>query len=123
MANLSSLIHDLRERIAASSSTSVLTPTRFPAKTCSRRANEREVTAVLKLLSHTARNFPGVFHGKAAAVLPVLGRILPFLAEPAFRSRHELIFDTAATLLALLRTGERDAYRQFFLDAMVAVEE
>lgn len=49
-------------------------------------ANEREVVAVLKLVSHTARNFPGVFyHGKAAAVLPVIGRILPFFAEPAFR--------------------------------------
>ncbi|KAG0457231.1 hypothetical protein HPP92_022388 [Vanilla planifolia] len=143
MANLSSLIHDLRERIAASSSTSPSDPDAVPGEdpletrfrvvlpnllhayvVPSAAANEREVTAVLKLLSHTARNFPGVFfHGKAAAVLPVLGRILPFLAEPAFRSRHELIFDTAATLLALLRTGERDAYRQFFLDAMVAVED
>jgi len=37
-------------------------------------ANEREVIAVLKLISHTARNFPGVFyHGKASAVLPVFG--------------------------------------------------
>lgn len=44
------------------------------------------MVAVLKLVSHTARNFPGVFyHGKAAAVLPVIGRILPFFAEPAFR--------------------------------------
>lgn len=42
--------------------------------------------AVLKLLTHTAKNFPGVFyHGKAAAVLPIIGRILPFFAEPAFR--------------------------------------
>lgn len=49
-------------------------------------ANEREVFAVLKLIAHTAKNFPGVFyHGKAGAVLPVIGRILPFLAEPAFR--------------------------------------
>lgn len=48
-------------------------------------ANEREVFAVLKLIAHTAKNFPGVFyHGKAGAVLPVIGRILPFLAEPAF---------------------------------------
>lgn len=50
-------------------------------------AKEREVIAVLKLLSHTAKNFPGVFyHGKANAVLPVIGRILTFFAEPAFRS-------------------------------------
>lgn len=49
-------------------------------------ANEREVVAVLKLISHTARNFPGVFyHGKPSAVLPLIGRILPFFAEPAFR--------------------------------------
>lgn len=50
-------------------------------------AKEREVIAVLKLLSHTAKNFPGVFyHGQASAVVPVIGRILPFFAEPAFRS-------------------------------------
>ena len=49
-------------------------------------AKEREVIAVLKLLSHTAKNFPGVFyHGQASAVIPVIGRILPFFAEPAFR--------------------------------------
>lgn len=48
-------------------------------------ANDREVIAVLKLISHTARNFPGVFyHGKASAILPVIGRILPFFTEPAF---------------------------------------
>ncbi|ONK66743.1 uncharacterized protein A4U43_C06F11490 [Asparagus officinalis] len=87
-------------------------------------ANEREVTAVLKLLAHTARNFPGVFyHGKAAAVLPVVGRILPFLAEPAFGSRHGVIFETVGSLLSLLRTGEREAYRQFFLDAMELIED
>lgn len=50
------------------------------------KAKEREVIAVLKLLSHTVRNFPGVFyHGKASAILPVLARILPFFAEPVFR--------------------------------------
>nr|XP_019711022.1 serine/threonine-protein kinase ATR isoform X1 [Elaeis guineensis] len=139
MANLSGLIHELRERITASSSASPSPSGEDPLETKFRTvlpnllhayvlpsatANEREVTAVLKLLSHTARNFPGVFfHGRAAAVLPVVGRILPFLAEPAFRSRHEVIFETVASLLSLLRTGEREAYRQFFLDAMVAVED
>lgn len=49
-------------------------------------ANEREVIAVLKLISHIAKNFPGVFyHGKASAILPIVGRILPFFAEPVFR--------------------------------------
>lgn len=50
--------------------------------------NEREVIAVVKLISHTARNFPGVFyHGKAtSSILPILARILPFFAEPLFRS-------------------------------------
>ncbi|XP_020579052.1 serine/threonine-protein kinase ATR [Phalaenopsis equestris] len=142
MANLSILIHELRERIAASSSSSlggggdgdedplesrfrVVLPNLLHAYVVpSSSAKEREVTAVLKLLSHTARNFPGVFfYGKAAAVLPVIGRVLPFLAEPTFRSLHELIFETASTLLSLLRTGERDAYCQFFQDAMQAVED
>lgn len=48
--------------------------------------NERYVIAVLKLLSRTAKIFPGVFyHGQASAVVPVIGRILPLFAEPAFR--------------------------------------
>ncbi|KAL5978487.1 hypothetical protein ACLOJK_029604 [Asimina triloba] len=166
MANLSSLIHELRERISASSTPSQPgddpdpLDTRFrsvlpnllhayviPSSTgtylpslslspsnvrhestihhhSSLAANEREVTAVLKLLSHTARNFPGVlFHGKASAILPIIGRILPFFAEPAFLSRHGLIFDTIASLLSLLRSGDREAYRQFFLDAMLVIED
>ncbi|CBI37818.3 unnamed protein product, partial [Vitis vinifera] len=139
MANLSSLVHELRERIAASSSTppnngdDVVLETRFRAVlpnllhtyvVPSSSENEREVIAVLKLLSHTTKNFPGVFyHGKAGAVLPIIGRILPFFAEPAFRSRHGVIFETVGSLLSLLRTGERDAYRQFFIDAMLVVED
>ncbi|KAK4562116.1 hypothetical protein RGQ29_004827, partial [Quercus rubra] len=87
-------------------------------------ANEREVIAVLKLISHTAKNFPGVFyHGKASAILPVIGRVLPFFAEPSFRSRHGVIFETIGSLLSLLRGGSREAYRQFFVDAMVVVED
>lgn len=121
--NLSSLVHELRERIAASSSTppnqnddaleirfravlpnllhtyvvpsssGSLSPPfisifQFISKCSyfvSKIANDREVTAVLKLLTHTAKNFPGVFfHGKASAVIPVICRILPFFAEPAF---------------------------------------
>lgn len=33
-----------------------------------------------------------------------------------------VIFDTIGSLLALLRGGDRDAYRQFFVDAMLLVE-
>ncbi|CAK7329438.1 unnamed protein product [Dovyalis caffra] len=143
--NLSSLVHELRERIAATSSTppnatsntaaenDVALEIRFRAVlpnllhayvVPSSSASEREVIAVLKLISHTARNFPGVFyHGKASAVLPVIGRVLPFFAEPAFCARHGVIFDTVGSLLSLLRTRERDAYCQFFIDAMLAVED
>ncbi|KAG9442834.1 hypothetical protein H6P81_018688 [Aristolochia fimbriata] len=140
MASLSSLVHELRERIAASSGSpsersddldplearfravlpNLLQAYVFP----SAAANEREVTAVLKLLSHTARNFPGVFfHGKAAAVLPIIGRIIPFFAEPTFRPRHGVIFDAVGSLLSLLRTGDREAYRQFFSDAMLVIKD
>ncbi|CAL5421175.1 unnamed protein product [Camellia sinensis] len=38
-------------------------------------------------------------------------------------SRHEVIFETVGSLLSLLRTGDRDAYRQFFIDTMLMVEE
>ncbi|PHT64079.1 Serine/threonine-protein kinase ATR [Capsicum annuum] len=139
MANLSSLVHELRERIAASSSTPpnfrnddalelrfrAVLPNLLNAYVVpSSSANEREVLAVLKLIANTAKNFPGVFyHGKAAAVLPVIGRILPFLAEPAFRSRHTVIIETIGALLSTLRTGDRDAYRQFFMDMLLVVED
>ncbi|KAL2512513.1 Serine/threonine-protein kinase ATR [Abeliophyllum distichum] len=139
MANLSSLVHELRERIAASSSTPLnkqnddALESRFRAVlpnllhdyvVPSSSAKEREVVAVLKLLAHTAKNFPGVFyHGKASAVLPVIGRILPFFAEPSFRSRHGVIFETVGSLLSLLRTGDRDAYRQFFMDTLLLTED
>ncbi|MBA0591826.1 hypothetical protein Gorai_008822, partial [Gossypium raimondii] len=141
---LSSLVHALRERIAATPST----PPNNNLSTCadddaletkfravlpnllngyvvpSSSANEREVIAVLKLISHTARNFPGVFyHGKPSAVLPLIGRILPFFAEPAFSSRHGVIFETVGPLLSLLRTGSRDAYRTLFIDAMCTIED
>lgn len=39
-----------------------------------------------------------------------------------FSSRHGVIFETVGSLLSLLRTGARDAYRLFFMDAMLAVE-
>ncbi|KAG8368042.1 hypothetical protein BUALT_Bualt15G0004300 [Buddleja alternifolia] len=139
MANLSSLVHELRERIAASSSTppnkhnddalesrfrAVLPNLLHTYVVPSSSAKEREVIAVLKLLAHTAKNFPGVFyHGNASAVLPVIGRILPFFAEPAFRSRNGAIFETVGSLLSLLRTGDRDAYRQFFMDTMSLTED
>ncbi|XP_073033978.1 serine/threonine-protein kinase ATR isoform X1 [Primulina eburnea] len=139
MANLSSLVHELRERIAASSSATSTTQnddvleSRFRAVlpnllqayvVPSASAKEREVIAVLKLLAHTAKNFPGVFyHGKASAVLPVIGRIIPFFAEPAFLSRHGTIVETVGSLLSLLRTGDRDAFRQFFMDTMLLVED
>ncbi|CDP14533.1 unnamed protein product [Coffea canephora] len=139
MANLSSLVHELRERIAASSSTpptkqndealearfrAVLPNLLHAYVVPSPSAKEREVMAVLKLLTHTAKSFPGVFyHGKAAAVLPIIGRIVPFFAEPAFRSRHGVLFETIGSLLSLLRTGDRDAYRNFFVDIMLLVED
>ncbi|KAL0334541.1 UNVERIFIED_CONTAM: Serine/threonine-protein kinase ATR [Sesamum radiatum] len=147
MANLSSLVHELRERIAASSSTppnnqndealesrfrAVLPNLLHAYVVPSSSAREREVIAILKLLSQTAKNFPGVFyHGKASAVLPVIGRILPFFAEPAFRilgllllsPRQGTILETVGSLLSLLLTGDRDAYRQFFVDAMLLSED
>ncbi|GAB2267814.1 hypothetical protein Dimus_002790 [Dionaea muscipula] len=139
MANLSSLVQELRERIAASSSTPPNKAADFALESRFRAvlpnllqtyvipsssAKDREVIAVLKLLTHTAKNFPGVFyHGQASAVLPLIGRILPFFAEPTFRSRHGVIFETVGSLVSLFRTRERDAFRQFFIDAMLVVED
>jgi hypothetical protein len=45
------------------------------------------VAAVVKLITRTAVNYPGVYyHGKATATLPVIARLLPFFADPLFRS-------------------------------------
>lgn len=33
-----------------------------------------------------------------------------------------MIFETIGSLLSLLRSGAREAYRKFFVDAMVVVE-
>ncbi|XP_027365272.1 serine/threonine-protein kinase ATR [Abrus precatorius] len=137
-----SLVHELRERIAASSSTPTpnnlsnddafevrfrtVLPNLLHAYVLpsSSSGNEREVIAVVKLISHTARNFPGVFyHGKASAILPILARILPFLADPLSRSRHGIFFEALGSLLSLLRSGARDAYRQFFVDSMLLVQD
>ncbi|CAN6463926.1 unnamed protein product [Victoria cruziana] len=85
---------------------------------------EREIIAILKLLTHTARNYPGVFYnGKPSHILPIMGRILPFFAEPAFSCHHGVIFETTSSLLSLLRSGDREVFRQFFLDAMLAIED
>ncbi|TVU07548.1 hypothetical protein EJB05_40909, partial [Eragrostis curvula] len=140
MAGRFTLITELRELIAASSSTaSASAPASVHLEVKLREvlpnllrdyvvpspnASDREVTAVLKLVAYTALKFPGVFYqGRAADVISVIGRILPFLAEPNFRSRHELIFNAVWNLLSVLRTSDREAYRQFFLDAMVAVQD
>ncbi|KNA16075.1 hypothetical protein SOVF_091650 [Spinacia oleracea] len=139
MASISSLVNELRERIATSSSTptnkvnDVALEARFRSVLpnllsgyviASHSANEREVFAILKLLNHTTKKFPGVFyHGKSNAVLPVIGRLLPFFAEPSFRGRHGVILETIGSLIDLLRSGDRDAYRQFFLDSMLVIED
>ncbi|KAL6873568.1 hypothetical protein ACP4OV_013650 [Aristida adscensionis] len=165
MASGVSYLTELRELIAASSPTaSAPTPAAhlevklrevlpnllrdyvLPSPNATAR-ELREVTAVLKLVAFTALKFPGVFYnGRAADVICVIGRILPFFAEPNFRlditfsccwwskkkglfrlrmalSSHELIFSAVWNLLSVLRTGDREAYGQFFLDAMVAVED
>nr|XP_043624485.1 serine/threonine-protein kinase ATR [Erigeron canadensis] len=149
MANLFSLFHELRERIAASSSSSSsssLTPPNNksssddPALILRFRqvipillqtyvipnssANEKEVIATLKLLNHTVKIYPGIFYnGKASAILPTICRILPFFAEPSFSSRQGIIFETLGSLLSLLRSGDRDAYRLFFKDVMGVFED
>ncbi|KAH9318621.1 hypothetical protein KI387_020390 [Taxus chinensis] len=87
-------------------------------------AKDRELTAILKLFCHTVKNFPGTFYdGKAHAILPVLGWIIPFFVEPSFAGRHSLLFETMATLLSLLSTGDREAYCQFLLDSMLVIED
>jgi serine/threonine-protein kinase ATR len=108
------------------------------------------VAAVVKLITRTAVNYPGVYyHGKATATLPVIARLLPFFADPlfrsiffltylfsffftlfcfsflsffSFRSCHGVFFQAIGSLLSLLRSGARDSYRQFFVDSMFLIE-
>ncbi|KAL7226369.1 hypothetical protein ACSBR1_021471 [Camellia fascicularis] len=144
MANLSSLVHELRERIAASSSTppnigdddaleirfrAVLPNLLHAYVVPSSSANEREVIAVLKLLTHTAKNFPEfspwqgcrspTSYWSHTAIL----RRARISVSVVNNSRHGVIFETVGSLLSLLRTGDRDAYRQFFVDTMLMVED
>ncbi|XP_010416834.1 PREDICTED: serine/threonine-protein kinase ATR [Camelina sativa] len=137
--NLSSLVHELRERLAASSSTPANSSGEEDALEIRFRAvfpnllntylvpslgNGREVTAVLKLVGHTARNIPGVFyHGSPAAILPVIARIIPFFAEPDFVPAHGVLLETVGSLLMLLRSNSRKAYRMFFHDSLQAIED
>jgi len=84
---------------------------------------EKEVGAAVRLISYTAKNNPGVFyHGKATGVLPVIAPLLPFLADPLFRSRHGIFFETIGSLLSSLRSAERDFYRHFFVDCMFLIQ-
>lgn len=88
------------------------------------KVKERELMAILKLLCHTVKNYPGVFYcGKGHAVLPILGRIIPLFAEPELSARHDNLFDTLYSLVALLKSGEWEAYRQIFIGAMLLVED
>ncbi|GAU18055.1 hypothetical protein TSUD_51660, partial [Trifolium subterraneum] len=139
---LHSLLHELRECIAASSSSSSTpnNPTDDDALVLSFRAvlpnllravvlpsssgADQNVMAVVKLITRTAIDFPGVYyHGKATAILPVIARLLPFFAEPLFRSCHGVFFQAIGSLLSLLRSGARDSYRQFFVDSMFLIED
>ncbi|KAG0625577.1 hypothetical protein M758_2G066000 [Ceratodon purpureus] len=88
------------------------------------KVKERELTAILKLLCHTVKNYPGVFYrGKSHAVLPILGRIIPLFAEPELSARHDGLFDTLYSLVVLLKSGEWETYRQLFIGAMFLVED
>ncbi|WVZ78440.1 hypothetical protein U9M48_026148 [Paspalum notatum var. saurae] len=140
MATHCTYINELRELISASTSTAsahgsaplevklrevlpnLLRDYVVPSSDASEK-ELREVPALLKLVTYTAHKFPGVFYnGCAADVISVIARILPFLAEPKFRFSHDLIFNAVWSLLSILRTCDREAYRQFFMDAMAAVE-
>ncbi|CAA0406623.1 unnamed protein product [Arabidopsis thaliana] len=141
--NLSSLVHELRERVAASASTPAnnlrhssgdedaleirfraVIPNLLNTYVVPSLGNGREVTAVLKLVGHTARNIPGVFyHGTPSAILPVIARIIPFFAEPEFVPGHGVLLETVGSLLMLLRSNSRKAYRIFFHDALQAIQD
>ncbi|KAF3783049.1 Serine/threonine-protein kinase [Nymphaea thermarum] len=128
MAELCGLLQDLGERIAfknvaassssTPSSSSQSQPDLDPLETRFRSVlptllrsyvspsspgKEREIIAILKLLTHTARNYPGVFYnGKPSHTLPIIGRILPFFAEPAFR--YISVVAASAVLLDYLKS-------------------
>lgn len=48
---------------------------------------------------------------------PLFSFLLPY-----FRSRHGVFFEATGSLLSLLRSGARDAYRQFFVDSMSLIQ-
>ncbi|MCO5595170.1 hypothetical protein L7F22_049209 [Adiantum nelumboides] len=141
MADLFGLLQDLGERIANkgdSSSGTQLDDDEDPVEARFRsvlpnllqtyfvpsKVKEREFTAILKLLCHTAKNFPGVFYkGKASAILPVFGQIFPFFTELAFSGRFGVLLEAIGSLITLLKNGNRDVYRHLFFEATVLLQD
>ncbi|KAI5062158.1 hypothetical protein GOP47_0022697, partial [Adiantum capillus-veneris] len=141
MADLFGLLQDLGERIAnkgESSSGTQLDDDEDPVEARFRsvlpnllqtyvvpsKVKEREFTAVLKLLCHTAKNFPGVFYrGKASAVLPVFGQIFPFFAESAYSGRFGVLLEAVGSLITLLKNGDREVYRRLFIESTILLQD
>lgn len=140
MVDLFGLLQDLGERIASKGDSSGSTqldeedpvearfrsvlPNLLEGYFVPSKVKEREFTAILKLLCHTVKNYPGVFyHGKASAVLPIVGQVFPFFAESTISGRFGVLFETVSSLLSLLKTGEREAYRSFFVGAMLLIQD
>ncbi|KAL2643558.1 hypothetical protein R1flu_011145 [Riccia fluitans] len=140
MTDLFVLLQDLGERIASKADAPIGTqheeddpvearfrsvlPTLLDSYFVPFKVKERELMAISKLLCHTVKQYPGVLYkGKGEAVLPVLSRIFPLFAEPELRGCHGGLFDTAAALLSLLRTGDPETFRSVVMDSMLLVED
>ncbi|KAI3970229.1 hypothetical protein MKW92_002026 [Papaver armeniacum] len=140
MAELSSLIHRLREIISASSSAassssqaaingvdddddqfenrfrSVLPNLLLHPQVSSISQFMSEITYFKAFITYS-KNFPGVyFHLKASVVIPAICRVLP--AEPEFSNLRDIWIPPS-----LLRSGHRGADCQFFLDDILLVEK
>ncbi|XP_024518074.1 serine/threonine-protein kinase ATR [Selaginella moellendorffii] len=140
MVDLSALLQDLGDCIASKLDSSSETqpenddpvesrfrsvlPVLLDAYFLPEKVKGREILAILKLVRHTVDHFPGVlFHGKAHAVLPVVARLIPLLAEPAASGCCECLFETLRSLVSILRKGEWEVFQYFFIDALLLVED
>ncbi|CAI5488259.1 unnamed protein product, partial [Closterium sp. Naga37s-1] len=89
-----------------------------------RLVRDREVLAILKLLMHIARNYPGTFlHGHAPTTLPFIARALVLLGEAPLRSRVACIVDVVWSLAALMRSTDETAFAYLVSDVRTLIQD
>eukprot|EP00897_Mesotaenium_endlicherianum_P000569 jgi/Mesen1/10512/ME000083S10013 len=83
--------------------------------------NEKEVVAVLKLLTQAVTRYPGVLYdGEGSSVMPIIGRILPLFAEPRLSCE---LFEALTAVAKLLKSGDPVCFEALLAGAALLLED